>query len=157
MSKINLLVATIVIALLGSCGFHAPHTNSAINASITSSRNNAFADELQKRFNQNMPRTLVVQVDAENQNQHTDSYTLINEANDNEANEASGYTLSLSVPIKVFNQRKKLLLSQTFTANTHLSKMAFQADRLQIEEGYQQLRHLIIRRLLRKLSKLNEN
>jgi LPS-assembly lipoprotein len=151
MSKINLLVAIIIIVLLGSCGFHAPHKNSAINASITSSRNNAFADELQKRFNQNMPRTLVVQVDAENQNQHTASYTL--------SNKASGYTLSLSVPIKVFNQRKKLLLSQTFSANTYLSKMmdASQADRLQIEEGYQQLRYLIIRRLLRKLSKLNEN
>jgi LPS-assembly lipoprotein len=150
MSKINLLAATIIIALLGSCGFHTPHTNSAINASITSSHNNAFADELQKRFNQNIPRTLVVQVDAENQNQHTTSYT--------SSNKASGYTLSLSVPIKVFNQRKKLLLSQTFSANTYLSKMdAFQADRLQIEEGYQQLRYLIIRRLLRKLSKLNEN
>lgn len=150
MSKINLLTATIIIALLGSCGFHAPHTNSAINASITSSRNNAFADELQKRFNQNIPRTLVVQVDAENQSQHTDSYT--------SSHKASGYTLSLSVPIKVFNQRKKLLLSQTFSANTYLRKMdAFQADRLQIEEGYQQLRYLIIRRLLRKLSKLNEN
>jgi LPS-assembly lipoprotein len=150
MSKINLLAATIIIALLGSCGFHAPHTNSAINASITSSRHNAFADELQKRFNQNIPQTLVVQVDAENQNQHTASYTL--------DNEASGYTLSLSVPIKVFNQRKKLLLSQTFSANMHLRKMdAFQADRLQIEEGYQQLRYLMIRRLLRKLSKLNEN
>ena len=156
MSKINLLVAIIIIALLGSCGFHAPHTNSAINASITSSRNNAFADELQKRFNQNMPQTLVVQVDAENQNQHTASYTLNNESN---KSEASGYTLSLSVPIKVFNQRKKLLLSQTFSANTYLSKMmeASQANRLQIEEGYQQLRYLIIRRLLRKLSKLNEN
>lgn len=150
MSKINLLVATIIIALLGSCGFHAPHINSAINASITSSRNNVFADELQKRFNQNIPQTLVVQVDAENQNQHTASYTL---------SKASGYTLSLSVPIKVFNQRKKLLLSQTFSANMYLSKMkdAFQANRLQIEEGYQQLRYLIIKRLLRKLSKLNEN
>lgn len=150
MSKINLLATTIIIALLASCGFHAPHTNSAINASITSSRNNAFADELQKRFNQNIPRTLVVQVDAENQHQHTDSYTL--------NNKVRGYTLNLSVPIKVFNQRKKLLLSQIFSANMHLSKMdAFQADRLQIKEGYQQLRYLIIRRLLRKLSKLNEN
>ncbi len=149
MSKINLLVAIIIIALLGSCGFHVPHTNSAINASIISSRNNVFSDELQKHFNQNIPQTLVVQVDAENQNQHTASYTL---------SKARGYTLSLSVPIKVFNQRKKLLLSQIFSANMHLRKMdAFQADRLQIEEGYQQLRYLIIRRLLRKLSKLNEN
>lgn len=150
MSKINLLVAIIIIALLGSCGFHVPHTNSAINASIISSRNNVFSDELQKHFNQNIPQTLVVQVDAENQNQHTASY--------DSSHKATGYTLSLSVPIKVFSQRKKLLLSQIFSANMHLRKMdAFQADRLQIEEGYQQLRYLIIRRLLRKLSKLNEN
>ncbi|BBB23188.1 LPS-assembly lipoprotein [Abyssogena phaseoliformis symbiont OG214] len=150
MSKINLLAATIIITLLNSCGFHAPYKNSAMNASIASSRHNAFADELQKRFNQDMPQTLVVQVGAENQNQRTASYT--------SSNEASSYTLSLSVPIKVFNQHKKLLLSQTFSANTYLNKMgASQADRLQIEEGYQQLRHLIIRQLLRKLSKLNEN
>ncbi|BBB24596.1 LPS-assembly lipoprotein [Isorropodon fossajaponicum endosymbiont JTNG4] len=151
MSKINLLVATIIITLLSSCGFHASYKNSAINASITSSRHNAFADELQKRFNQNIPKTLAVQVGAENQNQRTASYNT-------SSNEASSYTLSLSVPIKVFNQHNKLLLSQTFSANTYLSKMdVSQADRLQIEEGYQQLRHLIIRQLLRKLSKLNEN
>ncbi len=150
MSKINLLAATIIMVLLSSCGFHTPYKNSAINASIASSHHNAFADELQKRFNQDMPQTLVVQVGAENQNQRTASYT--------SSNEVSSYTLSLSVPIEVFNQRKKLLLSQTFSANTYLSKMnASQADRLQIKEGYQQLRHLIIRQLLRKLSKLDEN
>ncbi len=150
MSKINLLVATIVVTLLGSCGFHTPYKNSAINASIASSHNNTFVDELQKRFNQNIPQTLVIQVGAENQNQRTASYTL--------SNKASSYTLSLSVPIKVFNQHNKLLLFQTFSANTHLSKMdESQADRLQIEEGYQQLRHLIIKQLLRKLAKLNEN
>ncbi len=150
MSKINLLATTIIITLLSSCGFHAPYKNSIINASIASSRHNAFADELQKSFNHNTPKTLVVQVGAENQNQRTASYT--------SNNEASIYTLSLSVPIKVFNQRNKLLLSQTFSANTYLNKMnSSQADRLQIEEGYQQLRHLIIRRLSKKLSKLNEN
>ncbi|ABL01929.1 hypothetical protein Rmag_0135 [Candidatus Ruthia magnifica str. Cm (Calyptogena magnifica)] len=150
MSKINLLTTAIIIILLSSCGFHPPYKNSEINASITSSRNNAFADELQKRFNQNIPQTLVVQVGTENQNQRTALYT--------SNNEASSYTLSLSIPIKVFNQRKKLLLSQTFNANTYLNKMnVSQANRLQIEEGYQQLRHLIIKQLLRKLFKLNEN
>jgi len=34
---------------------------------------------------------------------------------------------------------------------------ATQADRLQIEEGYTQLRNTIIKKLLRRLNRLNEN
>jgi len=66
--------------------------------------------------------------------------------------------LNLSVPIKVFNNDNKLLLSKNLNASIHLSKMsATQADRLQIEENYEQLRNTIIKKLLRRLSKLNEN
>ncbi|BAF61271.1 LPS assembly lipoprotein LptE [Candidatus Vesicomyidisocius calyptogenae] len=148
MLKINLLA--IMVTILSSCGFHTPYTNSTINASITSNRNNIFANELQKHFNQNMHKILVIQVGTENQNQRTVSYT--------SSNEASSYTLNLNIPIKVFNHNKKLLLSKTFSANTYLNKIdAYQANRLQIEEGYQQLRRLIIRQLLRRLYKLNEN
>ncbi len=150
MLKINLLATMIMVTILSSCGFHTPYTSLTINASITSNRNNIFANELQKHFNQSMHKILVIQVDNEIQNQRTISYT--------SSNEASSYTLNLNIPIKVFNHNKKLLLSKTFSANTYLSKMgAYQANRIQIEEGYQQLRRLIIRQLLRILYKLNEN
>ncbi|WP_190600533.1 LPS assembly lipoprotein LptE [Candidatus Vesicomyidisocius sp. SY067_SCS001] len=150
MLKINLLATIVMVTILSSCGFHTPYTNLTINASIISNRNNIFANELQKHFNQNMHKILVIQVGAENQNQRTVSYT--------SSNEASSYTLKLSIPIKVFNHNKKLLLSKTFSANTYLSKIdAYQANRLQIEEGYQQLRRLIIKQLLRRLYNLNEN
>lgn len=50
------------------------------------------------------------------------------------------------------------VLSKNLNASIHLSKMsATQADRLQIEENYEQLRNTIIKKLLRRLSKLNEN
>jgi hypothetical protein len=62
------------------------------------------------------------------------------------------------VPVKVFNNNNKLLLSQNLTASTHLRKMsATQADRLQIAESYEQLRNTIIKKLLRRLNRLNEN
>lgn len=151
MSKINLLAVILITALLSSCGFHTPAKNTALNATIISDKSNAFASELKKRFNQEASQNLIVQVGAETQKQQTASYTSSNTTN--------SYTLSLNVPVKVFNTNQKLLLSQDLTASMHLNKItsSSQADRLQIEESYTQLRNKVIKKLIRRLSKLNEN
>jgi len=104
----------------------------------------------QKTFNQEATQSLTIQIGNEVQKKQTSSYK--------SDGKASSYTLNLSVPIKVFNNDNKLLLSKNLNASIHLSKMsATQADRLQIEENYEQLRNTIIKKLLRRLSKLNEN
>jgi len=150
MSKINLLSIILITSLLSACGFHTPYKNTPLNASITSTDNNAFTLELRKRFNSEATQSLAIQVGDEVQKKQTSSY--------NSSGKTSSYTLSLSVPVKVFNNNNKLLLSQDLTASTHLSKMsATQADRLQIAESYEQLRNTIIKKLLRRLNRLNEN
>jgi LPS-assembly lipoprotein len=150
MSKINLLSIILITSLLSACGFHTPYKNTPLNASITSTDNNAFTLELRKRFNSEATQSLAIQVGDEVQKKQTSSY--------DSSGKTSSYTLSLSVPVKVFNNNNKLLLSQNLTASTHLSKMsATQADRLQIAESYEQLRNTIIKKLLRRLNRLNEN
>jgi LPS-assembly lipoprotein len=150
MFKLNLLALILATLLLNSCGFHTPIKNTDLNATIVSDKSNTFANELQKRFNQEASKNLIIQIDTEVKKQQTASY-----ATDNTAN---SYTLSFSVPIKVLNIEKKLLLSQTLKASIHLKKLSLsQADRLQIKESYTQLRNTVIKKLIRRLSKLNEN
>ena len=150
MSKINLSVLIITAALLSSCGFHTPIKNTPLNASIVSEKSNAFASELKTRFNQSANQNLTIQVGPEVQKQQTSSYT--------SGNVVNSYTLSLSVPIKVYSANQKLLLAQDLKASLHLSKItSSQADRLQIEESYTQLRNTLIKKLIRRLSKLNAN
>ncbi|MEJ6559245.1 MAG: hypothetical protein QNL23_03515 [Candidatus Thioglobus sp.] len=150
MSKINLSVLIITAALLSSCGFHTPIKNTPLNATIVSEKSNAFASELKTRFNQSANQNLTIQVGPEVQKQQTSSYT--------SGNVVNSYTLSLSVPIKVYSANQKLLLAQDLKASLHLSKItSSQADRLQIEESYTQLRNTLIKKLIRRLSKLNAN
>lgn len=151
MSKINFLTLILVTLLLSSCGFHTPVKNTPLNAVIVSANTNEFARELQSRFNQNAVQNLTIQLGSEMRKQQTASYTSSNSVN--------SYTLSLSVPVKVFGAEQQLLLSQDLKANLHLSKItaSTQADRLQIEEAYAQLRNTLIKKLIRRLSKLNEN
>ena len=150
MSKINLSVLIITAALLSSCGFHTPIKNTPLNASIVSEKSNAFASELKTRFNQSANQNLTIQVGPEVQKQQTSSYT--------SGNVVNSYTLSLSVPIKVYSANQKLLLAQDLKASLHLSKItSSQANRLQIEESYTQLRNTLIKKLIRRLSKLNAN
>ena len=151
MSKINLSVLIITTALLSSCGFHTPIKNTPLNASIVSEKSNAFASELKTRFNQSANQNLTIQIGPEVQKQQTSSYT--------SGNVVNSYTLNLSVPVKVYNADQKLLLAQDLKASLHLSKItsSTQADRLQIEESYTQLRNTLIKKLIRRLSKLNAN
>jgi LPS-assembly lipoprotein len=70
---------------------------------------------------------------------------------------SSSYTLTLSVPVKIFRNKKKLL-SKTLTASTTIGKLpTTQADRLQIDTSYLQLRNIIVTKLLRRLRYLDEN
>lgn len=150
MSKINLSVLIITTALLSSCGFHTPIKNTPLNASIVSEKSNAFASELKTRLNQSANQNLTIQIGPEVQKQQTSSYT--------SGNVVNSYTLSLSVPVKVYSANQTLLLAQDLKASLHLSKItSSQADRLQIEESYTQLRNTLIKKLIRRLSKLNEN
>jgi len=150
MSKISLLSVVIIASLLSSCGFHTPTKNTPLNAVITSVDNNTFAIELKERFNQEAVQSLIIQIGSEVSKKQTASYK--------SNGETESYTISLNVPIKVFNSKNELLLSQDLMANTYLNKMSSaQADRLQIAESYKQLRNIIIKKLLRKLNRLNEN
>jgi LPS-assembly lipoprotein len=70
---------------------------------------------------------------------------------------SSSYTLTLSVPVKIFRS-KKILLSKTLTASTTIGKLpTTQADRLQIDTNYLQLRNIVVTKLLRRLRYLDEN
>lgn len=148
MSNINFLAIITITALLSGCGFHTPHTNNALNATIISAKNNAFAAELEKRFNPVAIKSLVIEIGEEVQKKQAASYDI--------RGEISSYTLSVSVAIKVFDADKNLLLVDKLTDRSHLQReLAIQADRLQIAEYYRQLRHSLIQRLLRKLNHLH--
>ncbi|WP_428088010.1 LPS assembly lipoprotein LptE [Candidatus Thioglobus sp.] len=154
MSKINLLVALFLITLLSSCGFHTPIKNSALNAVVVSDKSNVFANELRKRFNPEAAKNLTIHIGTEAKKQQAASYT----SNDT----ISSYTLSLSVPVKVLNAEQKILLSQDLSASMYLNKLGAsssrsQADRLQIQQAYAQLQNKVIKKLIRRLSKLNED
>lgn len=150
MSKISLLSIILITTLLSSCGFHTPYKNTPLNASVIATANNAFATELKKSFNQEAMQTLAIQIGDEVQKKQIASY--------NSSGLTNSYTLTLTLPVKVFDNGNKLLLSQDLTASTHLSKMSStQADRLQIAESYIQLRNTIIKKLLSRLDRLNEN
>ena len=150
MSKINLLFILLMTSLLSACGFHTPQHNTSLNAVVMANDNNTTALELVKRFDLNARQKFIVQVGDEVQKQQTSSYT--------SANKVKSYTLSLTVPVKIYNANQQLQLSKDLTAKTHLSKMDnTQADRLQINEGYEQLRNTIIKKLIRRLNRLNEN
>lgn len=148
MANFKLLLALIISATLSSCGFHTPYANTSLNANVISSDNNAFANALTKRFNAEAPKQLQVEIGAEQQHKHTSSYTTSGQSNN--------YTLTLSVPVRVSKQ-KTLLLSDTLSASQYMGKMSLeQADRLQTQEAYQQLRQRLVKQLLRKLARLNE-
>ncbi len=148
MANFKLLLVLIASITLSSCGFHTPYTNTSLNAKVISAGNNAFADALSKHLNADAPKRLQIELGAEVQQKHTSSYT--------SAGQANNYTLTLSIPVRVSNQNT-LLLSETLSASQYVSKMSLeQADRLQTQEAYQQLRQRLVKQLLRKLAKLNE-
>ena len=146
MKKIHLILTLIVTLGLSSCGFHTPYKNAPINASISSADNNLFANALTQRFDTNAPQKLRISIGAESKHQQVSSYS---------GGQDSSYTLTLSVPISV-QQQDKVLLLQTLSMSKHISKMSSaQADRLQIEQTYTQLRNDLVKQLLRKLAALN--
>lgn len=150
MSKLNLFFIILMTSLLSACGFQTPIQNTPLNAVVMANGNNTTALELVKRFNLDARQKFIVQIGDEVQKQQTASYT--------SANQVKSYTLSLTVPVKIYNAKQQLQFSKDLTASTHLSKMDnTQADRLQINEGYVNLRNTLIKKLIRRLNRLNEN
>lgn len=146
MSKINLLTIILISSLLNACGFHTPTDVTSLNVSITGKSNNAFATELKKHFDTKAEQYSTVQIGDEVQKQRTAAY-------DSKA-ATSSHTLTLSVPVKIF-RGKKLLLLKTLTASTTVSEMStLQANRLQIDASYVQLRNEVVAKLLRILKAL---
>ncbi|CAB9538906.1 hypothetical protein [uncultured Gammaproteobacteria bacterium] len=148
MSKISLLVAILIFSLLSACGFHTPTKITALNVLITGKVDSVFAIKLKTHFNVEVAQSLVVQIDNEVQKKQTATYS---------NGVSSSYTLTLSVPVKIF-RNKKILLSKTLTASTTIGKLpTTQADRLQIDTNYLQLRNIVVTKLLRRLRYLDEN
>lgn len=151
MLKMRFLSLILIAGVLSACGgFHTPTKSTLLNASVNASRYNVFATELKKHFDAEEMQYLSIKIGDETRNNHTASYKL--------TGEAKSYTLTLSVPITVFDHNNLLLLSQTFKESTHLKKIeAKQADKLQNDAAYAQLRSSLIKKLLRKLYRLNES
>lgn len=144
MSKINLLAILIISSLLSTCGFHVPNNVTPLNASITGKADNAFATELKKHLNVKATQSLSVQIGDEVQKKQAIAYS---------RGVASSHTLTLSVPVKISRDNKPLL-STVLTASTTISKLSSQANRLQTDASYAQLRSTIVAKLLRRLKHL---
>ncbi len=146
MSKIHFLSIILITASLSACGFYAPH-KASLNASVIANPNNAFAIALKKRLNPATTKSLVIQIGDEIQKKQATAF--------DKSGEIRSYALSLNVPLKVFSKEKKLLLTDNLTASLYLARIdATQADRLQINERYEQLRNTLVKKLLQKLKRL---
>lgn len=147
MSKINFLAVILIATLLGSCGFHAPNKGDSLNVSIDAQSDNKFANTLKKRLNPHAAQFLHIQIGDEIFKQQNASYKPNNEVN--------GYNLSLSVPIQVFDRKKKRLFIGTLSAKSYVNRIIeTQANRLQINQNKTQLRQKLVKKILRKLNRL---
>ncbi|SFV88298.1 hypothetical protein MNB_SUP05-SYMBIONT-7-58 [hydrothermal vent metagenome] len=146
MLKINLL-AVVISALLGACGFRVPADVASLNVSITGDTNSAFVVALKRYVKVGTVQSLTVQIGDEVRKQQTVAYS---------AGVVRSYSLTLGVPVKIF-RREALLLSKTLTESITVSELSSQADRLQIDASYAQLRKGIVMKLLRRLKALNAN
>ncbi|SMM98362.1 hypothetical protein SPONN_2274 [uncultured Candidatus Thioglobus sp.] len=147
MSKINLLSILIATSLLTACGFHTPK-NTSLNVSVAANPDNVLAAEFGEYLNLDAEKKLLVQISDEVRQQKTIAYRA--------DGEASSYTLSLNVPVKVLHN-KKILFSRELKASMVINDLSLQANRLQQDEYYVQLRKTVIKKLLRILKRLNES
>lgn len=147
MSKINLLSILIATSLLTACGFHTPK-NTSLNVSVAANPDNILASEFGAYLNLDAEKKLLVQISDETHQQKTIAYKA--------DGDISSYKLSLSVPIKVFHN-KKILLSRDLKASVVVNDLSSQANRLQQDEHYAQLRKTVTKKLLRILKRLNES
>jgi outer membrane lipopolysaccharide assembly protein LptE/RlpB len=146
MFKISLIIFTL---FLSACGFHTPNKNTNLNVSIISHPNNIFANLLKTRLNSNALQILRIEIGAEKMRLKDAAYT--------DGNQVRSYNLNLSVPIQVF-KGKTLLSTTVVSAKIYLNKaLEEQADHLQVKAAYQQLRGILVQKVLRRLTRLNEN
>jgi LPS-assembly lipoprotein len=150
MSKISFLSIIFISLLLTSCGFHTPYKASDINADINSKKSNEFAVALQKHLNKDTPANYSINISDENKTQKSSSF--------DSAGNINSYTLNLNVKFEIRDIDNVLLLDDDLDASSHLTKMSSsQADKLQIDEAYSNLREQLIKKLLRIMYRLNEN
>lgn len=149
MPKTHLLSIILISSLLNACGFHVPKDTPPINASITGVTDSTFVREFKKHLDVNMAPSLRIEIGEEVQRNQTTAYK--------SDGDTSSYMLTLSVPIKVW-RAQELLLSKNLIATTMLKKMELlQANTLQTEHGFVQLRKKVVARVLRILTQLNAN
>jgi LPS-assembly lipoprotein len=145
MPTINLLTIILLSSLISACGFHTPTNVTTLNVAITGKVDTVFATELKKHFDVKATQSLTVQIGDESQQQQATAY---------EGGSSSSQALTLGVPVTIW-RGKKLLLSTTLSASTTISELSSQADRLQTDASYVQLRSVIVTKLLRRLKALN--
>lgn len=149
MPKTHLISIILISSLLGACGFHVPKDRAPINASITGATDSTFVSELKKHLDVNIAPSFRIEVGEDVQRSQTTAYK--------SSGNASSYTLTLSVPIRVW-RAQKLLLSKNLIATTTLKETELsQANTLQTEHGFVQLRKIVVARMLRILTQLNAN
>lgn len=150
MSKINFLSIFFLSIFLSSCGFHAPYKSSDINASVSSNENNLFASSLVKRFKSNSDESFNINIEDERKTKQNSSF--------NSSGTLARYNLSISVNVEIYNKENVLLIKEDLKASSyHNALSSTQADKLQIEEAYSNLRENLIKQLLRRMYRLNED
>ncbi len=150
MPKISFLSIFFLSLFLSSCGFHTPYKSSDINANIISSENNLFVNALTKRFNKDSNKSFSITIGDENKTKQNSSF--------NSSGTVASYTLTLAVNVEVYNRDNVLLIKEELHASSHHSVLSStQADKLQIDEAYSNLRNTLIKKLLRRMYRLDED
>ncbi|HIL41936.1 MAG TPA: hypothetical protein EYG35_00955 [Gammaproteobacteria bacterium] len=150
MSKISFLSIIFLSVMLSSCGFHAPYKSQDINVNIIGNTSNEFVTALSSHLNKDTGATLNIKISDETKTKKNASF-------DSSGNVKS-YTLGISVDVEVLDSYNTLIMKeQLFTSSHHTAMSSTQADTLQSEEAYSNLRETIIKKLLRRLHRLNES
>ena len=150
MIRTKILISFILFSIISGCGFHTPHKNESINATIKGHTESMIAKKIVKRLNKNIPPSLIIEIAGETMRQDVISY-------DNSGKE-SGYRLNYLTPVKVYNKENVLIFEDVLSAKSIINKIgSYQADKLQINETYEILSDNLVRKFIRQLNRLNES
>jgi len=150
MNRLRLLVFTILFGIIGGCGFHLVQKNMAINAEIIANEDSIFANKLKKKLNENISHRLKVHVLKERKSEDISSYSA--------TGSQTGSNLIYTVDLNILDLQGQILSKETLSANMLVRKLSSpQAERIQIDETYEKLADSIVRKLIRKLMRFNEN
>ena len=149
MIKSKLLISLLFISIIGGCGFHTPYKNESINAKLITAKENEFTSSLMSLINVQERPKYIISVGNEKITKTLSGYS--------SNGISSNYNISLSIPIKVQNLSKKVLLDENFTGSSFVKKpQSRQAESLLIKDKLSQMRRMILKRVMRKINTLNE-